>query len=246
MGFALDALKNKTMGVNQAAKTFGVPKSTVLRRFKNQNKHFNAAKKSLGRPSDLPKHIEDELAQHCLKLESMFYGLTPVNVRKLACEIADINNVPTRFNYEKKMAENARLSGFLERHPELSIRAPEPTSLARASGFNKNQVKQFFSILEKISEENDIGPNKILNMDESGLTVVQKVSKIVGQKGKHQIGSITSMERGRNVTIICCVSASGQYVPPGIIFPRKRMKPELQDGAPSNSVFFCQVSLRAG
>ena len=124
------------------------------------------------------------------------------------------------------MAGNAWLSGFLERHPELSIRTPKLTSLARASSFNKNQVKQFFSILEKISEENDIGPNKILNMDESGLIVVQKVSKIVGQKGKHQIGSITSMERGRNVTIICCVSASGQYVPPSIIFPRKRMKPE--------------------
>ena len=169
-----------------------------------------------------------------------------MNVRKLAFEIADINNVPTRFNNEKKMAGNAWLPGFLERHPELSIRTPEPTLLARASGFNKNQVKQFFSILEKISEENDIGPIKIFNMDESGLTVVQKVSKIVGQKGKHQIGSITSMERGRNVTTICCVSASGQYVPPGIIFPRKRMKPELQDGAPPNSVFFCQVSLCAG
>ena len=79
----------------------------------------------------------------------MFYGLTPVDARKLAFEIADINNVPTRFNDEKKIAGNAWLSGFLERHPELSIRIPEPTSLARASGFNKNQVKQYFSILEK-------------------------------------------------------------------------------------------------
>ena len=67
------------------------------------------------------------------------------------------------------------------------------------------------------------------------------VSKVISKKGKQQIGFITSTERGQNVTVICCMSASGHYVPPGIIFPGIRMKEELKNGAPSGSTFFCQV-----
>ena len=39
------------------------------------------------------------------------------------------------------------------------------------------------------------------------------------------------MERGQTVTIICSNNAAGSFVPPGFIFPRVRMKPELTDGA---------------
>ena len=79
-------------------------------------------------------------------------------------------------------------------------------------------------------------------MDESGVTVVQKLSKILAHKGKHQVGKITSVERGQNITTICCMNAMGGFVPPGFIFPRQCMKIELQDGAPPGSMFACQVN----
>ena len=242
MKLALDALKNKQMGINKAAKTFSIPKTTLLRRFKQKNKYANDSTIQLGRPIDIPMELEQQLAEHCLKLESMFYGLTPTNVRKLAYQLASTNNIKTRFNDDKQIAGKEWLHGFLSRHPVLSIRTPEPTSLSRASAFNVVQVKRFYDLLESIIMDNDIPPNKIYNMDESGVTVVNNVSKVIGRKGKHQIGAITSMERGQNITIICCMSATGHYVPPGIIFPRVRMKEELKDGAPPGSVFFCQVS----
>ena len=119
---------------------------------------------------------------------------------------------------------------------------PEPTSLSRASGFNRDQVTRFFNLLDEIMANNDIPPSRIFNMDESGKSVVQNhVSKVIGKKGKRQIGPITSTERGQNVTAIRCMSASGHYVPPGIIFPRIRMKEELKNGAPPGPTFFCQV-----
>ncbi|XP_046684717.1 KRAB-A domain-containing protein 2-like, partial [Homalodisca vitripennis] len=36
----------------------------------------------------------------------------------------------------------------------------------------------------------------------------------------------------QNVTVVACFSATGIYVPPAMIFPRKRMKPELYVEAP--------------
>lgn len=91
-------------------------------------------------------------------------------------------------------------------------------------------------------DEHKITGGRIYNCDETGMSTVHKPSKILGQKGKHQIGALTSAERGRNITVVCCVNAIGHYVPPAFIFPRKRMKAELMDSAPSESLAVCEKS----
>lgn len=80
-------------------------------------------------------------------------------------------------------------------------------------------------------------------MDETGLsTVSNKIPKVVSVKGKRAVGKVTSAERGSLVTAIACSSASGTYVPPTLIFPRKREKPELLDGAPPGSKMYISDS----
>lgn len=69
-------------------------------------------------------------------------------------------------------------------------------------------------------------------MDESGLTTVQKTSKIFALKGKKQVGTNTSGERGVDSTVVACMISGGTYIPPAIIFPRKKFNATLYDGAP--------------
>jgi hypothetical protein len=78
-------------------------------------------------------------------------------------------------------------------------------------------------------------------MDETSHTVVQRPEKIIVQKGEHQVGAITSCERGQNVTGVYAVSASGFCVPPMLIYSRKRMEESLSYEAPPGTVFHCQV-----
>ena len=47
---------------------------------------------------------------------------------------------------------------------------------------------------------------------------------------------ISSAERGKNMTIVCCMNAAGSYVPPAMIFPRSRKKPELYRDAPAGTL----------
>lgn len=51
---------------------------------------------------------------------------------------------------------------------------------------------------------------------------VQRVQKIVGKKGAHQIGQVTSRERGELVTHAGIICANGSALPPVWIFPRHR------------------------
>ncbi|XP_065642792.1 jerky protein homolog-like [Hydra vulgaris] len=109
---------------------------------------------------------------------------------------------------------------FLKRNPVISLGMPEGTSGARAMGFNQPAVNKFLELLTKSIDENNITPNSIYNVDETGISSVpKKVSKVIAKRGKKQVGTLTSAEQGKIITIEMCMSASGIYVPPLIIFP---------------------------
>jgi len=67
-------------------------------------------------------------------------------------------------------------------------------------------------------------------LDETGVTTVPDPGKIFALKGHKQVGRIASGEKGRTVTVVAAVSATGQFVPPAMIFRRQRMNDRLLHG----------------
>jgi len=90
--------------------------------------------------------------------------------------------------------------------------------IQRAIGFNKAKVSRFFNVLEKVclneSGEHIIPYTNIYNIDESGFTCVQKPQKIVATKGKKNVGALTSGEKGKTITVVCCISATCTHISP--------------------------------
>lgn len=234
---ALEMYKNKTIGFNEACRSYNIPKPTFRRHVKNLNKH-----KSIGRPKDLSSAMEVELVQHILRLESCFFGLTIKDLRHLAFQLAEKYELHHRFNKQKQLAGWKWYYKFMRDHPEISLRMPESTSMARCRGFNKQRVMDFFDKYEDILDKEKLLPNQVYNVDESGLSTVHKPSKILAKKGKHQVGAVTSGERGTNTTCVCCMNAAGEYIPPMLIFKRKRMTDVLKRAGPPNTLYSCSDS----
>ena len=67
----------------------------------------------------------------------MNYGVTKLNVRKMAHEVA-VKSKTKFFNRwnETKLAGNDWLCGFMKRNSDLSLRKPEACNLSRATAFN--------------------------------------------------------------------------------------------------------------
>ncbi|XP_054720511.1 uncharacterized protein LOC129230132 [Uloborus diversus] len=240
---AIDAVKDG-MPMQTAAKSFNVPRNTLKRRVLNRNQHAKATNKVLGhyRPVFTAEQ-EEQLVKHLLEMEIRFFGITVPDLRSLAYKLAEQNKIPHNFNNEKKMAGKDWVRGFRQRHPEMVLRAPEATSAARAQAFNKVNVSKFFDILEDVQKNHLYPPHRVYNVDETGLMTVQtKSSKVFALKGRRQVGSLTSAERGVLSTFVVSMSAGGTFIPPMVIFPRQRMKVELQDGSPPGTVFACHPS----
>jgi len=140
---AVAAYKNGDYGLNKSAQIYNVPKATLKRHADGKNVHFNLAK-SFGRPAVFDANMEQKLVNHLLHLESLFFGFTINDIRKLAFDIAEKCSLTHNFNKEKKLAGKKWYYGFMKRNSQLCLRQPEATSMARAKGFNKKKCYGFF------------------------------------------------------------------------------------------------------
>jgi hypothetical protein len=73
-------------------------------------------------------------------------------------------------------------------------------------------------------------PESLYSLDKCGFPLNNRPPKIISNKGKRKVVSLTNVERGENVTIVACCNASGMYILPMVIFKRLRKRPEFEDG----------------
>lgn len=232
---AIDAVRNNEMGLLWASKTFSIPKSTLLRRIKDINNEATLNKKVLGsmRPV-FSEEQEEELVDYLLDMEKRYYGLSTRDIRSLAFQYAEKNKLKHSFNRDVGLAGVDWLSRFRKRHPEFSLRTETAVTSKSAK---KPNVEKFFNLLKSTVEEKTIPPNRIFSLDETGVTMSRKDFTLDGKKKGNSSG-----EKQLLSTAVICMSATGDFIPPMLIFPRLTMKQELQKGAPEGTVFACHPS----
>ena len=219
------------------AKEAGICHVTLNRYIK---KHCNGIPSSIPSYNTESKQIfseaqESEIESYIKKAADIYFGLSPKDVRVSAFQCAEKFNIKMPSTWEEKeCAGSDWLNGFLKRHPSLSIRVPEPTSLARVTSFNRENVKNFFYKLAEVMDRYKFMPNDIWNVDETGVSTVQKPNKVVALKGVKQAGSITSSERGQMITICSAGNTTGNFVPPMLVFLRKKFKNHFRRAATSS------------
>jgi hypothetical protein len=135
---AVNDVKSNNMSLRKAAAAYGVPYITIRR-------HVHGLVKTPGKlgrfKTVLDDVFEQELAKYKIDMQQRFYGLSAIQLRRLAYDLAVKNELNHPFNVEKGTAGKDWIAGFLRRHPNISFRTPEATSLSRATGFNQVQVQ---------------------------------------------------------------------------------------------------------
>ncbi|KAK2578090.1 hypothetical protein KPH14_001323 [Odynerus spinipes] len=180
---------------------------------------------------------EQKLSKYLIRCAEIYFGLCKKEVKKLAFELTvkyDLKRPATWI--ENKMAGEEWFRSFMKRNPELSVRAAQATSLSRATSFNKTNVTAFYDNLQTVMDRHKFEPQDIYNVDETGVTTVQKPDRVVARRGTRQVGALTSAERGTLVTLAFVANALGNVIPPFFVFPRVRYQDHFIRDAPIGSV----------
>ena len=234
---AVDAVVNRGRTYRDASDLYGVPLRSLKRYCKAQRESGSYSAGYSHHKQILNEAQEEKLVDYVKRASDVYFGLTPKEVRKFALQVAKFFKCEVPPTWKTNgMAGEDWFTSFMKRHPSLSVRSPEATSLSRATSFNETNVASFFDLLEELYERHHFGPGDIWNMDATGITTVQKPDRIVARRGFKQVGKLTSAERGTLVTLAIAVSAAGNKIPPFFIFPRVNFKDHFLLQAPSGSV----------
>ena len=67
--------------------------------------------------------------------------------------------------------------------------------------------------------------------------------KGIAGKGVKQVGQVTSAERGTLVTMVGCINALGNFIPPFLIFPRVHFRSHMLKGAATGTKGYANPSV---
>ena len=82
----------------------------------------------------------------------------------------------------------------------------------------KEVISDYFSLLKDVLTENNLleCPSQLYNVDETGITLDGHAPRVIAKTGQKKIRYRTSGNKSQ-LTVITCVSASGQCIPPFVM-----------------------------
>ncbi len=228
---ALNAVIHLGVSVSRAAADFGIPKSTLDDHCKGRVLPGSKC----GPRTILTVDEEADLVSFLIKSSEIGYPYTRLQI------LALVEGMLVRKNKDKPRTcsvTHGWWASFRRRHPEISLKTSFSLSVARAKASSAESLSEYFSTLQETLEESELidQPGLIYNMDETGFPLEPKPPKTVHRKGDKQPYHITKGSKSQ-VTVVACVNASGQYIPPMVIFARKTMNPELAVGEVPGTVY---------
>ena len=203
------------MSANKAADLHGVPRSTLKDRLSGRVVHGT----NPGPKPYLTRDEETELSAHLLQASSIGLGRTRRDVKSIVGSF-----VKSKGLLKGKTVSNGWWEKFLKRNPTLSLRSGDSTAGVRLNAMTAENMKAYFDLLQEVYDEFDFDshPEAIYNMDETGVPLEPQPPKVIAKRGQKKVRCRTSGQKAQ-ITVIGCGSATGQILPPFIIYSAKKL-----------------------
>ncbi|KAK7096455.1 hypothetical protein V1264_016230 [Littorina saxatilis] len=207
-------------GNRAAAQQIGVNES-MIRRWRKQRGELVKCKKSTkafrGCKARWPQ-LENEMEDWVNTQRADGRGVSTVQLRLKARTIA------TRLKIDDFKGGQSWCCRFLRRKG-LSLRARTTLCQQLPPDFQEKMMS-FRNYAQEQVAENLIGPQNIINMDEVPLTFDLPLTRTVNKKGESSVALKTTGHEKTHFTCVLSCTASGEKLPPMVIFKRITMPKE--------------------
>ena len=208
---------NGGMSLRKASAEFGVPKSTLSDRVTGRVKPGSV----WGKKTKLSTADESALLKAATTRAQKGIGFSKGTFLRYVGVFAEERGL----NFKRNKPSDMWWRSLKARHPNFSLRSPEPTAANRHSAMTRERIQQYFGSLKEVMDLNNFHehPEKIWNMDETGIQTAHKPPKVIAAKGAKTVHGRASISR-ETITVIACGNAVGLSIPPYFIVPGKTSK----------------------
>ncbi|KAJ8952784.1 hypothetical protein NQ318_008101, partial [Aromia moschata] len=200
------AVRRGSMSMRRASVQYGVPYSTIQRRF-----HGTQSLK-YGRQPVLSDEQEDRIKTSLQLCAEWRFPLKSNDVRGVVQQYLNKLGVTER-RFKDNLPGLDWFKSFMKRHPELTIKLAENTKRVRAG-----LIQEYFQHLEQSIA--NIPPFNIINYDETNFADDPGSVKVVTKRGaKHTHRTIDSSKS--STTVMFAIAADGTLLPPYVVYKAK-------------------------
>jgi len=154
------------------------------------------------------------LEKYIIKCSRIKYGLNYTEIHQLAFDDAKkLDSCPQKWQTVGTVGLEW-VKCFMKHHPHLSLRKPENTSLARATGSNQHNVTKFHHDYKELHVHFKFTSDQIYNLNETGVTTVVPAPHVVVQTGVQQFRQVVSAEKGQLITVYTIIHSTENTLSP--------------------------------
>ncbi|XP_001602581.1 uncharacterized protein LOC100118669 [Nasonia vitripennis] len=236
---AINSVLEKRLSMRAASHVYNVPTSTLLawcKRARARNIKLSDIKRGYFQ-NVFTEQQENQLKQYVKEMKLSLYKMNSIQLRRIAFQFAEMNNIPHKFNKESGLAGYHWYSNFIKRQRLQEIEAADPLNdISPPSSGESYKTKTFPELLADLQKVYKFPANRIYNMNATVLiSVPNMTTKIVCESDKHELQS-------EYITMVNCCNAAGDFVPPLMIYPASKTDPEFMKGCPQGTEIVCHPS----
>lgn len=205
---AITAVRNGSLSVRKAAEEWGVPASTIQSRIKKGVRPKGEYEATV--LQKLSPTQEKHLAAWITVQEDLGVPVSHRQIRLFADRILQANG-------SSETVGNGWLPRFFKHHPEVKTKKVKRVDYKRIEGATTEVIRTWFEKLVLPAIE-DILPEHRGNMDELGVMEGMGTNGLCVGRRETRVAIAKSPENRIWITIIECVTAAGQSLPPLVIY----------------------------
>ena len=244
---AQQLIENEGYTIRKASKECGVPYETLRRWINQPPTRFSSRSKHRALTDE-----EEELIVTGLKAAAdCGWPCGTEEVKMMVKTYLDkrcVGNSPFKDN----MPGNDWMISFKRRWcDQLTIRKPEVLTVARKKAMSKTTLDEFFKIVKTTMEKNCFLvysdnqkelSERIYNCDETAVSTNPAGKKVFISKGKRDAYLEAPGAGKACYTVLFCTSASGEFLPPLIVYKARNLYQKWTTGGPIGATYACTCS----
>jgi hypothetical protein len=202
---AMDAVTEHGMKVRTAARSFGIPPTSLRDHF-----YGKVVGRKRGSQTVLKEEEEQKLLKYLFKMQDLGHPLISGQLRLKVALATQTRETPWSV---AGIPGKSWLRSFKLRHPKLTSRKSQGLELGRAHGLCPSSTASLYCNLEQLYSTFPYPPSHIWNCDESGVQAGKGGGAIVlakvGSKSVHNI----ELDQKEHLSVLSCINIDGGCIP---------------------------------